>query len=154
MTATQVQLLQHDDANRNRYQAALQLLLGAEKEAKALIADVRKALAEHHAVGRALIAKVAQSQGQGEPDDVAMDVDDNEHSHDKGKGKAQEDTPSEAADFDDSDIPKNPAGEEHGIKKRALLARLRDCQIALHKVCFLKGDVRAGPLLVPSFLGF
>lgn len=144
--------MQHDDSNRNRYQVALQLLLSAEKETNSLIEDVREAIVNHHAEGIALKAKTAESQGQlpeanhiRDRNDDGMDVDDHEPRKDKGKGKEYERdiTPvSESADSEDSDIPQNPAGEEHSIKRRALQQRLRECQITLHKVYFLKGDVR------------
>lgn len=56
----------------------------------------------------------------------------------KGKGKARAD--SNLAE-DEDDLPRNAAGEEHRVKRRAFQQRLRECQITLHKVCFLKGDV-------------
>ncbi len=104
-------------------------------------------MANHHAEGKALKAQVAESQGRIEEveNDETMDVDDPEESNDKGKGKAREATPaeSESAGSEDTDIPRNPAGEEYGIKRRALQQRLRECQISLHKVYFLQGDVRS-----------
>jgi E3 ubiquitin-protein ligase SHPRH len=61
----------------------------------------------------------------------------------KGKGKDREQSPSSSVDLDsdDHDLPRTPAGEEHGIKRRALQHRLRECFITLHRVKFLQGDV-------------
>ena len=44
-------------------------------------------------------------------------------------------------DGDDDDLPQNAAGQEHRIKHRALQQRLRECQITMHRVRFLQGDV-------------
>lgn len=63
----------------------------------------------------------------------------------KGKGKAIErdesEPPSSDEDAEDYDLPKTPAGQEHGIKRRALQQRLRESNVTLHRVKFLQGDV-------------
>lgn len=62
----------------------------------------------------------------------------------KGKGKAKERDISPSSDVEDAedyDLPKTPAGQEHGIKRRALQQRLRESNVTLHRVKFLQGDV-------------
>jgi E3 ubiquitin-protein ligase SHPRH len=64
---------------------------------------------------------------------------------DKGKGKNREQSPPPSSstnlDSDDHDLPRTPAVEEHGIKRRALQHRLRESFVTLHRVKFLEGDV-------------
>ena len=70
---------------------------------------------------------------------------------DKGKGREPERDSISPIDLDlDSDddedvedrgLPKTPAGDDHRVKRIALLARLRECLIVLHRVKFLQGDV-------------
>lgn len=71
----------------------------------------------------------------------------------KGKGKGREFERDSASpidldldfsddeDVEDRGLPKTPAGEDHRVKRMALLARLRECLIVLHRVKFLQGDV-------------
>ena len=120
------QLYQHNEKQRNRYQIVLETLLKAEKETNELIQDIQAALDLHEEEGKRLGTVVTESDGS-------------ENSLAKGKGKAREDSASNGEDEDD--LPHNAAGEEHRIKRRAFQQRLRECQITLHKVCFLKGDV-------------
>ena len=74
---------------------------------------------------------------------------------DKGKGKEVERGSTSPIDVDfedenenendedveDRGLPKTPAGEDHRAKRTALLARLRECLMVLHRVKFLQGDV-------------
>ena len=69
----------------------------------------------------------------------------------KGKGRAFERDstspidldldPNDDEDVEDRGLPKTPAGEDHRAKRTALLARLRECLMVLHRVKFLQGDV-------------
>lgn len=69
----------------------------------------------------------------------------------KGKGRGFEHDSTSSMDLDpeledeedveDRGLPKTPAGEDHKVKRMALLARLRECLIVLHRVKFLQGDV-------------
>ncbi|KAJ8596431.1 hypothetical protein M405DRAFT_877600 [Rhizopogon salebrosus TDB-379] len=93
------QLQQHNKENLDRYLRALDHLILAEQEIDQIIDDIKTALAEHH-------VKVRLS-GTG-----------------KGKGKQAmspfSDEEDDIDDLEDRDLPKNPAGEEHSIKRRAL----------------------------------
>ncbi|GJE89122.1 hypothetical protein PsYK624_052160 [Phanerochaete sordida] len=128
MTET-AQLYQRHEQHHTRYQTALEILSQAEKEANDVIQEIEATIAAHDQDGRRLKAQatafVSGQQGVGESSAGPSD--------DKGKGRAM----SEESD----DLPRNAAGEEHRVKRRALVARLRECQITLHKVTFLKGDV-------------
>lgn len=146
-----VQLKQHDEADMNRYRNNLDILLSAEKEALALIADIQAALGEHAARGEVLKAEAKEAQASFGRDvtnttdsqEVPPQSDEPDQGIGKGKGKARENSPSGASDnSEDTEIPKNAAGEEHLHKRMALQQRLREAQIILHKVHFLKGDVR------------
>lgn len=108
----------------------------AEKEANKLIDEVRAIIGEHEEKGDVLKKEAAALRELRNPEIV-------EETNDKGKGKApeREDTPSSDADSEDHDLPKTPAGQEHGIKRRALQQRLRECNVTLHRVKFLQGDV-------------
>jgi E3 ubiquitin-protein ligase SHPRH len=130
------QLQQHNEDDHTRYQHALETLLLAEKEANKLIEDVKTVIAEHDEKGETLKKEAAVLRELRNPEIV-------EESKDKGKGKAieREASPSSDADSEDHDLPKTPAGQEHGIKRRALQQRLRECNVTLHRVKFLQGDV-------------
>ncbi|KAI0078425.1 hypothetical protein K474DRAFT_1594151 [Panus rudis PR-1116 ss-1] len=144
-----VQLQQHDQMEKNRYQKALDILLVAEKEALSLIDDINSALTEHAAKGKILKAQAAESraaagQDANHNDSATAETMEAEGSKGKGKARADDDATSiggDSVDSEDIDLPKNAIGEEHGVKKRALQARLREAQITLHKVYFLKGDL-------------
>jgi E3 ubiquitin-protein ligase SHPRH len=126
-------LQQRDEADRTRYQHALETLLVAEQEIKQIIEDVKAAIAEHATIGEALKQEALASRNARQKS-VAPASDDN--SADKGKGKAQDDD--EASDVDDNDLPRTLAGEEHASKRRALQLRLREYKVTLHKVKFLQ----------------
>lgn len=128
--AALTQLMQHDESAMNRYQRALEALLEAEKGTKQLIADVTAALDQHNAAGE-LMKEKEQDAGANAEAEVS----------DKAKGKARQDGSPGATDEDDDGLPHTLAGEEHRNKKRALQQRLRECQIVMHKVQFIKGDV-------------
>ncbi|KAH7911867.1 SNF2 family N-terminal domain-containing protein [Hygrophoropsis aurantiaca] len=138
------QLHQHNQNNIDRYQRALETLLGADNDMDRIIDEIRVAIAEHNAKGEvlkkeALALKESRKQLT------------NGHSTKvKGKGKEKErdgspvsddDPTNDDLDLEDSDLPKTPAGEEHSIKKRALQQRLRECLLVLHRVKFLLGDI-------------
>lgn len=126
MMTTTAQFYQKHEVHRTRYQAALDVLLKAEKEANGLIQDIEAVIVAHGQEGKRLKAEAAA---------LAASLDDvgEESSGDKGKGRAMSE--------EEDDLPKNAAGEEHRVKRRALQHRVRECQITLHKVAFLKGDV-------------
>ncbi|KAK7680847.1 hypothetical protein QCA50_016157 [Cerrena zonata] len=145
-----VQLKQHDQADLNRSRSSLDVLLVAEKEALALIADIQAALDEHAAKGEILKAQAKEDQASFGRDvtnttdsqEVPPDTDAGDKDKGKGKGRARDPSPSGASvGSEDTDVPKNAAGEEHLHKRMALQQRLREAQIILHKVHFLKGDV-------------
>ncbi|KAJ3551190.1 hypothetical protein NM688_g4853 [Phlebia brevispora] len=129
------QLQQHEEQQINRYQLALDNLLQAEKDMTKLIAEIQTVLDQHEEAGRILReqnAAESQEQANGAPTDEP-----------KGKTKQKASRPSSAdsEDGDDDGLPHDAAGEEHRNKKRALQQRLRECQVVMHKVQFLKGDV-------------
>ncbi|THH28194.1 hypothetical protein EUX98_g5996 [Antrodiella citrinella] len=127
---TMAQLKQQDQDDMTKYRTALTILLLADKEANNAIATVQAAIKEHNAAGQLLKTQAAEAR------------DASEGAHDKGKGRAYERDDSPLTETsEDNDLPKNAIGEEHANKKRALQSRLRECQISLHKVHFLKGDV-------------
>lgn len=143
------QLQQQDKKDRSRYQHSLETLLIAEKEAELMVEDLNTAIKEHDENGLILKQEAAalresvtnQQLSPHEPEALEPEV----LAHrDKGKGKARDDDASEPTAADDSsptDLPKTPAGEEHSTKRRAIMQRLRECHLVLHKVLFLKGDV-------------
>lgn len=135
------QLQQHAANDFNRYPKALQALKDAEKQANDMIGEIKTVLDEHHAAGEVLKKEVAakrQSLGirAGEASTSTTD---------KGKGKerAVSEAPSDSEDegSEDTKLPRNPAGEEHTMKRGALQHRLREIKLVLHKVKFLQGDV-------------
>ena len=165
-----MQLKQHDQGDMNRYKNALEVLLNAEKEALALIADIQAVLDEHAAKGEILKAQAKETQASlggavtnptnsaEHPPRTGTEGGENSQSSEqdlnKGKGKerVRELSPSNLSDgSEDIGIPKNAAGDEHLHKRMALQQRLREAQIVLHKVYFLKGDVRyvSFPFLSP-----
>lgn len=155
-------MTQRKDSDKTRYQQALDILLVAQKESDKLIQDVKMAIAEHDAKGDLLkqYAASAKVAGMKATNDAASNLDHTDKGQDgpaeridenvdelrlsaseKGKGKAPEriqNTPwSEDIDSQDDDLPHNPAGDEHRVKRRALQQRLRECYITHHRVVFL-----------------
>ncbi|KAF8630101.1 hypothetical protein AX17_005497 [Amanita inopinata Kibby_2008] len=136
------QLQQNVETDRNRYQRALETILEAEKQANSLIAEINSAIDEHHERGEALKKDTAVqretlfNRNGGSSLDAGAD---------KGKGKEREVAEilsgSEDEDLEDRGLPRNPAGEEHVSKRRAMQHRLRECKLVLHKVKFLEGDI-------------
>lgn len=109
----------------------------AEKDCNDLIEHVKTAIAEHAEKGDILKKEVLALKESLPRRDLA------EASRDEGKGKAPERelSPISDADSEDHDLPKTPAGQEHGNKRRALQQRLRESHVTLHKIKFLQGDV-------------
>lgn len=129
------QLQQHDNQDHIRYQHALETLLVAEKEADKLIEEIKTVIADHEEKGEVLKKEAAALRESRNQETV-------ERVDHKGKGKAVEREASPTLDEDaDYDLPKTPAGQEHGIKRRALQQRLRESRVTLHRVKFLQGDV-------------
>ena len=129
-------LQQRDEADRARYQHALETLLLAEQEIKQVIEDVKAAVVEHDKKGDALKQDTSALRNPRQKTPVPSP---DEDSAGKGKGKAQDDV--ERSDVDateDKDLPRTPAGEEHASKRRALQMRLREYKVTLHKVKFLQ----------------
>ena len=133
--ARHAQLAQHDNAIDARYLRASQMLLQAEKEADQLMNDLKAAIAEHDAKGNELKKEAALLKASRAPS--------SEDELEKGKGKApaRDETPAFDEGSMDSDLPNTAIGEEHGIKRRALQQRVRECYIAMHRIKFLQGDV-------------
>ncbi|KAK0502526.1 SNF2 family N-terminal domain-containing protein [Armillaria luteobubalina] len=121
------QLKQHDNNDHSRYHRSLELLLAAEKEADGLIDEIELAITDHDAKGDVL-KKEAPARRAPQPELPSR----------KGKERELSWAPSE--DTDDDGLPHTPAGEEHGIKRRALQQRLRESRMVLHRVKFLQGD--------------
>ncbi|KAG9310910.1 putative E3 ubiquitin-protein ligase [Chiua virens] len=143
------QLQQHRADDRDRYQRALEYLLAAETEANQLIDEIKASVAQHNLKGEML-----KKEAQALRDSRRAQLPDFQHvekNTGKGKGKQLEHNLDSHDDLDsdfDSDedvedqgLPKTPAGEEHRGKRIALLARLRECLMVLHRVKFLQGDV-------------
>ncbi|CCM02285.1 uncharacterized protein FIBRA_04372 [Fibroporia radiculosa] len=135
MMSTLAQLQQRDEAQPDRYRLALDILIAAEKEALQLIGEVKAALAEHGRRGEALKPDNECSRATHGLATPGLN----------GKGKARassvDSALSDLSDSDDEGLPRNPAREEHAVKRGALQNRLRECWISHHKVLFLKGDV-------------
>ena len=125
------QLQQRDESDLNRYQHALDTLLRAEKEAVAMIEEVKTNLAAHTAK-EVLWKKTTPVNGADSVNDA-----------DNGKGKQRQvsEGPSEIVDSEDGDSLRTPAGEEYGKKRSALQNRLRECRLTLHQAKFLQGDI-------------
>ncbi|PBK60985.1 hypothetical protein ARMSODRAFT_676532 [Armillaria solidipes] len=121
------QLKQHNNNDHNRYHRSLELLLAAEKEANKLIDEIELAITDHDVKGDVL-KKEAAARRTSQPELPSR----------KGKERELSWTPSE--DTDDDGLPRTLAGEEHGIKRRALQQRLRESRMVLHRVKFLQGD--------------
>ncbi|OSD03772.1 hypothetical protein PYCCODRAFT_1365388 [Trametes coccinea BRFM310] len=135
--ANLAQLVQQDDANRNRYREALDILLAAEKEAQKLVGDLVEAVEAHTKEGEQLKAETAKRREELRQAHA-------EKANDKGKGRARSDTPEhehEHVDADEEGLPHNRIGDAHRAKRVALQTRLREARIVLHKVKFLQGDV-------------
>ena len=139
-TLTVIAQLQQDvdRTTRKNLLSALETLNKAEQEANELIEDIRKAMAEHREAGNLLKKEAAARRQQSEQ----LDSDNAEsETAPKDKGRARDSEDPEILDDDDDDLPQNAAGQEHRIKHRALQQRLRECQITMHRVRFLQGDV-------------
>jgi len=130
-------LIQHDEADKNRYQRARDTLLEAEADIQRHTNEIKAVLADHDLQGKALKGHAASRQHHDKPVDVM------------GKGKARkvsDDNDMETDYEEDSEdeergLPKTPAGDEHRSKRRAIKQRLREALVLLHKVKFLRGDV-------------
>lgn len=142
------QFQQHRSDDLDRYQRALEHLLTANTEASQLVDELQTSIAQHHLKG-----EVLKIEAQALRDSRKMNP---SHDHytedtDKGKGREFERDSTSPIDFDfdfdddedveDRGLPKTPAGEDHRVKRMALLARLRECLMVFHRVKFLQGDV-------------
>ncbi|TFK50586.1 hypothetical protein OE88DRAFT_1631458 [Heliocybe sulcata] len=138
----QAQLLQIEEGKGTRYRDALEILLAAEKEASELVEDMKAAIAAHDEKGRLLKQEAALHRGDEEPgpsEDAQGSADVLETW--KGKDKATNHGFATLQDSRDDDLPRNTAGEEHAVRRRALVHRLRECILAHHRIKFLLGDV-------------
>jgi len=127
-----VQLLQHDEKDKNRHQHARDRLQEAETDVSRFIKELRDVLADHDLKRKALKAETVR---QAKVDQTG-----------KGKGRMTTDVD----DFEDEDseadeeglgLPKTPAGDEHRTQRKGIKQRLREGSLLLHKVKFLQGDV-------------
>jgi E3 ubiquitin-protein ligase SHPRH len=137
------QLQQHDKSDRARYQHSLEVLLVAEREAVQMVEEIKAVISEHDVKGQLLKKDAAVLQ-----ESRSLNTDESHVAEaapvDNGKGKEKEHDPVDDSSLEEThtpDLPKTPAGEEHAVKRRALVHRLRECNLVLHKVFFLKGDV-------------
>jgi E3 ubiquitin-protein ligase SHPRH len=120
------------EEHHHRYRVALEKLLKAERETEDLVSDVARALEAHEEAGKAL-----KEQATALINDLQQDSNEADPNRgNKGKGRADN-----AVSEEGDGLLKNAAGEEHLTKRRAIQQRLRECQITLHRVYFLKGDV-------------
>ena len=140
------QLRQQDTNDRTKYRTSLELLLNAEKEVNSLIQAIKHTIDEHSTIGKSLKAQAAE----------ALKAMEDASNGDKGKSRAfeREESPLTEASEEDADLPKNAIGEAHAHKRRALQSRLREGQIILHKIHFLKGDVSLATVMLASVLIF
>lgn len=140
------QLQQHHSDDLDRYQRALGHLLTADTEATQLIDEIKASIAQHNLKGEVLKRDTqALRDSRHIPNDQYTD------SIDKGKGREFERDSTSPMDLDldfgddedveDRGLPKTLAGEDHRVKRMALLARLRESLMVLHRVKFLQGDV-------------
>ena len=129
------QLEQRDEANPRRYLLALDVLNQAETDATQLINDVRAEITELHAIKLALKGQTATAEASSSNPPPGV-----RPGKERATDGADELTVS-SDDGEDDDIPRTAAGEEYKNKRLALQQRLRECQIAMHKVQFIKGDV-------------
>lgn len=122
-------------------------MLAAETEAGQLIDEIRASVVQHNLKGDAL-----KEEAQALRDSRRIRLHGEQHTEgiDKGKGREFErdsmspidfDLDADDEDIEDRGLPKTPAGEDHRAKRIALLARLRECLMVLHRVKFLQGDV-------------
>ncbi|KIK58783.1 hypothetical protein GYMLUDRAFT_245868 [Collybiopsis luxurians FD-317 M1] len=122
------QLKQLNTRTLNRFQAVLETLLAAEKEAEGMIAEIEKVIAEHDIKGEALRKEAAEQRAARE----------------NGNGKQREESPlsededddpdlDEGEEGEDGDLPKTPAEKKHRDKRRALVQRLREARIQYHR---------------------
>ena len=136
------QLTQHNGANLNRHQTALEILLLAEMDAEKHIREIKNVLEEHDVKGKVLKEEAAllrQKQAEIYAEETVVTS--------KGKGKAREESPErldeggEDEDPEEQGLPKTPAGEEHRAKRMAIKQRLREGTLTMHRVKFFQGDV-------------
>ena len=120
------QFKQRDESDPNRYQLALDTLLLAEAEATDIINVINTAIAQHDELGKVLKQQAATNRNGGDTFDAPRDKDRKT---------------SNSEDGEDDGIPQTAAGEEYRNKKLALRQRFRECQISMHKVQFIKGDI-------------
>jgi len=143
------QLQQHRSADLDRYQRTLDYLLTAETEAGQLIDEIRATIAQHSLKG-----EVLKKEARALRDSRRINIPINQPTEKdirKGKGREFERDSMSPIDLDidlnddedveDRGLPKTPVGEDHRVKRMALLGRLRECLIVLHRVKFLQGDV-------------
>lgn len=98
-----------------------------------LMTDIQLALDKHNEAGKIMKEQAAAEE--------RSDAGTSATSKGKVKQLARNASSHLSEDGEDDDLPHDAAGEEHRNKKRALQQRLRECQIVMHKVHFLKGDV-------------
>jgi E3 ubiquitin-protein ligase SHPRH len=111
-------------------------LILAEQDTDQVINNIKTALAEHHVKGEALKTEeraLRESRQQDFPET------------DKGKGKQAmspfSDEEEDIDDLEDRDLPRNSAGKEHSMKRRALQQCPRECLMVLHRAKFLQGEI-------------
>ncbi|KZT19573.1 hypothetical protein NEOLEDRAFT_1159005 [Neolentinus lepideus HHB14362 ss-1] len=142
LMSLQAQLRQMEEGKGTRYRDALEILLAANKEATELVEDMKATIASHDAKGMLLKQEAALRRGAKEQgyssDSEVLDI---TTAAGKGKEKAAGDASVALQDSEDNDLPHNAAGEEHALRRRALVQRLRDCVLTLHRIKFLLGDV-------------
>jgi E3 ubiquitin-protein ligase SHPRH len=137
------QLMQHAEDDPSRPQAALDVILQA-KDASALVDDFKAAMAYHDAKGKVLKRETAakrEARDQALPRDAHEEV---EMDPPSAKGKDKDKNVALKVELNSSvynNLPKMPAGEAHTVKRRGLVARLRECRLTPRRVKFLQGDV-------------
>lgn len=119
----------------------------AEREANHIVVDIAAVITQHDARGEELKREAAALR---EAREQAVEPADGREDTGKGKNRvtsADRENSLEADPSLDPDdgtlhgLPKTPAGAEHATKRRALIQRMRECNLVLHRVKFLQGDV-------------
>ncbi|KAK7679996.1 hypothetical protein QCA50_016942 [Cerrena zonata] len=134
------EMKQHDESDPSRHRTALDTLLLAEKEVLALIVDIQTVTDVTAAKGESLKAQAKVAQDLRDAETLALTSEQELLvSKDKGKGKGK--ATGHDDDSEEAKLLKSTIWEEYMHNKILLMHRLKEAQITLHKVYFLKGDV-------------
>lgn len=133
-------LQQYDEINDARYQLSSDCLRNCENDTNEVIEEIEDVIHDHDLVGQALEGGATIGRSSTEPLDLSL------QSPLKGKAargpqETTEDEFDEPSGSEEIDLPKTLARNAHKSKKRALLQRLREFKLLLHRIKFLQGDL-------------